>query len=440
MIELNAFLLWLICVGISAIAIGYFFKYYWSDSPIAKEGFIVYTCPNYSAKYITKNGETNCCNGDIIDGKCTGNNICSLSPTNSLGLPSCRDYASDLASDAAIANCFADMPYYFEASDGSLKGCSASTTTDDGTAPTDPNKMQCILYPTEALDKVRLDSCYNYNLNKDKLSKPANCPVVPAIQTAPSLISSTFSSVGNQISSVGQQASSAAQSASSSLMGAVGLGSQTESTGYVMYGDGISGNLPVTTIFDAIGPGGSVQGKIFLAQDGNYIRAINTDVAYTKNDSSIFFTGNLSEIDDFAKLNMVSGRVGITRAKYNIKKLDGTGVLISGGASGISGTSTGYVIYGDGISGNLPVTKILDAIGPGGSVQGKIYLAQDGNYIRVIITDVAYTKNDSPFYFTGNLSEINDFAKLNMVSGRVGITRAKYNIKKADGSGILLAQ
>ena len=174
--ELHAFLLWLIFVVISAIAIGYFIKYYSLNSDSRNEGFIVYTCPVGSTKYITNNGETNCCNGDIVDSKCTGNNVCSLSPTNTLRLPTCHDYAKNEVDTAAAQYCFPVMPYYFASSDGLLRGCSASHATSDGTAPADQTMLQCRLYPTAALDKVRLDSCYNYKLNQDTLGKPTNCP------------------------------------------------------------------------------------------------------------------------------------------------------------------------------------------------------------------------------------------------------------------------
>jgi hypothetical protein len=176
MIELNAFLLWLICVGISAIAIGYFIKYY-NNSP--NEGFVVYSCPSNTTKYINNDGETNCCNGQIVDGRCTGNNVCSLSPTNTLKLPSCGDYTISLLRNAEKEYCFPEMPHYFASANGSLRGCSASVILPDGTAPADPGQLQCILYSTPALDKIKLDSCYNYNLNKNKPAV-ANCPVPQA--------------------------------------------------------------------------------------------------------------------------------------------------------------------------------------------------------------------------------------------------------------------
>jgi hypothetical protein len=179
MVELSGFLLWLICIGISAILIGYTIKYSGIEESIVKrEGFVVYSCPSNTVKYITRHGETNCCNGDIVDNECNGNNVCSLSPRNSLGIQSCQTYVTNLANQAAAAKCFTDMPYYFASTDGSLQGCSVSQPTPDGTAPSDPTKLQCILYPTDTLDKIKLDSCYNYKKNKKVLTAAAECKIV----------------------------------------------------------------------------------------------------------------------------------------------------------------------------------------------------------------------------------------------------------------------
>jgi hypothetical protein len=46
-----------------------------------------------------------------------------------------------------------------------------SKSTANGTAPSDPNQPQCILYPTAELDRVKLDSCHNYILNLNTLTK-----------------------------------------------------------------------------------------------------------------------------------------------------------------------------------------------------------------------------------------------------------------------------
>jgi len=164
-----AFLIWLICVGISAILIGYFITE--PKIHVKKEGFMVHVCPSNTISFITDDGETQCCNGDVVDGYCTGNLRCTISPKSKSGLPTCADLAkSDLAA-SGLSQCPSQMPNYFSSTDGSLRGCSASLITSDGTAPSNPNQPQCILYPTQALDQVKLDSCYNaLKVARDALS------------------------------------------------------------------------------------------------------------------------------------------------------------------------------------------------------------------------------------------------------------------------------
>lgn len=185
MSEAIAFLLWLVFVGISAILIGFFLKY--NELPFtSKEGFTtsIYGCPAGTTNYVTKKGATNCCNGDVVDGVCTGNNQCTLSPNNRDGLPTCAQLQISNAAVAAAALCPTAIPNYFISADETLRGCSVSRITLDGTAPQDQSQLQCILYPTSALDNARLDSCRNYLANQAALSAAA-CPApIPTLPTS----------------------------------------------------------------------------------------------------------------------------------------------------------------------------------------------------------------------------------------------------------------
>jgi hypothetical protein len=316
MIEVGGFLLWLICIGISAIIIGYCIKYYgMEDSILKKEGFMILTCPSKTVKYITRRGETNCCNGDIVDNECNGNNVCSLSPMNSLGIQSCQTYASNVANEAAAANCITDMPYYFAATNGSLRGCSAAPATADGTAPSDPTQLQCILYPTDALDKVKLDSCFNYTLNKDMKAANAKCATTSAASAA-SNTPSVLGSIGSSITS------------------AVSMPPNTPPPNpdviWVIYGPGISGNLPVTKILKEQTPPGPI--TIYLAQDGQLVRGVIVDSGHTNNMASLLFTADLLQVTDapiYSILQKYSGKYVQAPNKYNIKKSDGTNILTS---------------------------------------------------------------------------------------------------------------
>ena len=153
-----AFLIWLLCVGISAVLIGYFLKN--SLKPVIREGFAIKMCPSGTNSFVTESGETQCCNGDVVDNYCTGNLRCTLSPKSKSGLPTCADLAASDAASAGASKCPNSMPHYFGCST-TIEGCSASTPTANGLQPSDPLQPQCILYKTRNEEIVKLDSCYN---------------------------------------------------------------------------------------------------------------------------------------------------------------------------------------------------------------------------------------------------------------------------------------
>jgi len=272
-----ALLIWLICIGISALLIGYFLIRI-QEVP-KKEGFTMYVCPSNSVSYITRTGETECCNGDIVDGFCNGNVLCSLSPKNRKGLKTCSDLlVSTLATTGAIM-CPPTIPNYFAALNGSVRGCSVSQPLPNGIGPSDPNQLQCILYPTPDLDKIRLDSCYNYSLQLAQKAQLAQC------------------------------------SPSTSLQALQAKQGSTNSTGYVLYGgsindDGtdISGELPVTKIITMSSDNPNLSSVTrYLAQDGIYVKEAvivrEKESGREFHMSSGVFDGNLSNISDFNSYN-----------------------------------------------------------------------------------------------------------------------------------------
>lgn len=178
-----AFLIWLLCVGISAVLIGYFLKN--SLKPVIREGFAVYTCPTGTNDFVTDSGETHCCNGDVVDGYCTGNLRCTLSPKSKSGLPTCTDLAASDAAAAGASQCPPNMPHYF-GSCNVVEGCSESTPTANGLQPSEPLKPQCILYKTRIEELVKLDSCYNV---KQANTKAAQCAAAEATANLPGCIS-----------------------------------------------------------------------------------------------------------------------------------------------------------------------------------------------------------------------------------------------------------
>lgn len=165
---LTPFLIWLLCVGIAALAIGLLIKN--MNFVKAKEGFDssirITTCPASTATYITAGGDTNCCDGDIVDGRCNGRDICSLSPTNKSGngMMSCADWITREWRKRSDRFCAPSVPYYFgtmHRKKEDKEGCSASPCSQDGSQPQDITKPTCKIYKTSVDEYGKADSCFN---------------------------------------------------------------------------------------------------------------------------------------------------------------------------------------------------------------------------------------------------------------------------------------
>jgi len=192
------FLIWLLCIGIAAIMIGIFIQDY------EKEGFAaspsrgigrnrqsnikITTCPTGSASYITAAGNTNCCEGDLVNNVCNGNEICSLSPTITGGIQSCSDWITKEWTTRSRRFCTRSMPYYFgnlQRTPG-LEGCSTSQSSSDGLTPQDSNAQKCKIYGNMTDELSKIDSCFNA-----KARDNIKCPQIDATKSMASYGTST---------------------------------------------------------------------------------------------------------------------------------------------------------------------------------------------------------------------------------------------------------
>jgi len=259
-----AFLIWLLCIGISAVLIGYCLKSYLN--PITKEGFAVYTCPAGTNSFVTDSGETQCCNGDVVDSYCTGNLRCTLSPKSKSGLPTCTDLAASDAAAAGASKCPPSMSHYFGCST-SIEGCSASPPTANGLRPSDPLQPQCILYKTHAEDLVKLDSCYNVTQANLKAAK---CAAAEATANLPAC-------------------AAAAASASPSAASAQNCPAPPEPK-FVIFGDWVGSRIPVQKKHVM-----SDTNIVYAIQHGIHVKMVVTD----KNNlpfTSRVYVGSINEL------------------------------------------------------------------------------------------------------------------------------------------------
>jgi len=131
-------------------------------------------CPSYATEIQTAKGSTDCCQGDMIDGKCNGTTFCTKSPAYP-GVKACVDKWREYFKDKGVNMCPPTMPNYFEniQNKNAIKGCSAGPIVADGSVPKNSTAKQCKIYMSEADNLRKLDSCYI-----EKLRAKVQCPVV----------------------------------------------------------------------------------------------------------------------------------------------------------------------------------------------------------------------------------------------------------------------
>jgi hypothetical protein len=131
-------------------------------------------CPTFATEIQTAKGSTDCCQGEMVDGKCNGTTFCTKSPAYP-GVQGCVDKWREYFRNNGQTLCPSTMPNYFEnvIAKGSAKGCSAGPIVPDGSVPKDGSARQCKIYASEEDNKTKADSCF-----VEKMSTRIRCPTV----------------------------------------------------------------------------------------------------------------------------------------------------------------------------------------------------------------------------------------------------------------------
>lgn len=154
-----------------------------ATSPYSVDQLQINTCPSFASEIQTAKGSTDCCQGDMVDGKCNGTTFCTKSPAYP-GVLSCIDKWRQYFREKSINFCPPTMPNYYEdiRDPSKPKGCTAGAVTTDGTQPilkegftdaTTSTKKECIVYASEEDNKTKIDSCF-----VEKQRAKVQCPVV----------------------------------------------------------------------------------------------------------------------------------------------------------------------------------------------------------------------------------------------------------------------
>lgn len=148
-----------------------------SVPPSTEEGFQTRSkitlnfCPAWAPQIQTAKGNTDCCEGDLLDGKCSSRTFCTLSPPHD-NVPVCIDAWQNYFNEKS-KTCPSSMIFYFEdvKNKDQPKGCSASPPLETGIRPQNGSSPRCRIYNTERENRENLDSCF---VEKERLK--VSCP------------------------------------------------------------------------------------------------------------------------------------------------------------------------------------------------------------------------------------------------------------------------
>lgn len=145
-----------------------------ANAPYSTNDLDINMCPSFASEIQTAKGSTDCCQGDMVDGKCNGTTFCTKSPAYP-GVPSCVDKWRDYFKDKGMNFCPPTMLNYYEdiTNASGAKGCSAGPISKDGKMPMDGSAKQCKVYASEGDNTDKIDSCY-----VEKMRAKIQCPVV----------------------------------------------------------------------------------------------------------------------------------------------------------------------------------------------------------------------------------------------------------------------
>jgi hypothetical protein len=117
-------------------------------------------CPHGFTSFVDSSGDTICCDGAILAGKCTGNRQCVLNSQGTSTIPSCVNYLQEQYNEKGDSICPESMKY-FEDKVNNVSGCTSGELNDNMTGPKDPNQPICKVYNDMNKNITSKDSCYN---------------------------------------------------------------------------------------------------------------------------------------------------------------------------------------------------------------------------------------------------------------------------------------
>ena len=154
------------------------------------ENFYLSACPSGYKSFYSNNGDTVCCDGEIIANKCLSDNQCTLNGTGTTDMPNCTELIKRLYTEKAKEYCMPSLPNYFEDKAKKIKGCMVGPLNNTMTGPREPYQSKCVIYDTYEKNTNSIDSCANQKLLDSAVCFGNNCSkqLIQSNLSAPPLV------------------------------------------------------------------------------------------------------------------------------------------------------------------------------------------------------------------------------------------------------------
>ena len=158
------------------------------------DNFYLSACPSGYKSFYNNNGDTVCCDGEIIANKCLSSNQCTLNGNGTPDMPNCTQLIKKLYANRSKEYCTSSLPNYFEDRSKNIKGCMTGPLNDTMTGPRKWEQPQCYIYPESDKNTNFKNSCANQKLLDNAQCFGNNCTkeLVQPIPSAPPLVAVGF--------------------------------------------------------------------------------------------------------------------------------------------------------------------------------------------------------------------------------------------------------
>jgi len=158
------------------------------------QNFYLSSCPSGYKSFYDNNGNTVCCDGEIIANRCLSENQCTLNGGGTPDLPNCTELILKMYEKKAKEYCMPSLPNYFEDKSKNIKGCMSGPLNDTMTGPQKWDQPQCYIYPEFEKNFNFKNSCDNQKLLDKAQCFGNNCTkeLIQPVATAPPLVAIGF--------------------------------------------------------------------------------------------------------------------------------------------------------------------------------------------------------------------------------------------------------